>query len=431
MSTRFGRLLRASLASASLVGVSLACSTACAAADAAPLALRQAIEAALAGNLQLQGFVFQLRAQQARSRQAALRPAPELSLEVENFAGLDAARGFDSSETTLALSQLVELGGRREARADVATAAYRLIDAERAARQLDVLAEVTRRFIVVAAGQERLRLARSAVTFAEQTVAASERRVKAAKSPHAELDRARIALDRIRLDEHRAAVGLETARRQLAAVWGESQTAIGGQPFGEVQGDLFTLPVAGEFGALIERLAASPDFLRFASEARLREAELRLAATRRRPDLTLTGGIRHIEAEGEQALIAGVAIPLFSGRRSQTEFAEARANRERVDTERRAAEIAAQATLYELHHRLERAIAEAATLRGDILPRAREALAETEHAYARGRYSYLELVDAQREYLALQAGLIDTSADAHLLRAEIERLTNAPLTEHP
>jgi len=98
-----------------------------------------------------------------------------------------------------------------------------------------------------------------------------------------------------------------------------------------------------------------------------------------------------------------------------------------VDVERRAAEVKAQATLYELHRQLIRAVSEATTLRDDIKPRSAEALNETEYAYERGRYSYLELVDAQREFLAVQAALIDAAASAHGLRAEIERLTNAPL----
>jgi len=121
-------------------------------------------------------------------------------------------------------------------------------------------------------------------------------------------------------------------------------------------------------------------------------------------------------------------VPLFSGRRAESFVAEARANRERVDAERRSAEVKAQAMLYELHQQLTRAVLEARTLKDDIEPRSAEALEETEYAYERGRYSYLELVDAQREYLAVQAALIEAAANAHTLRAEIERLTNAPLT---
>lgn len=395
---------------------------------AAPLTLQQAVGAALQGNPQLQTFAFQFRAGDARTQQAGLRPAPEVSVDLENVAGSGEMRGVDAAEATFALSQVVELGGKREARIGAAQTGRDTLDIERQAAQLDVLAEVTRRFIAVAQRQQRVQLARSAAEFAVKTVAASERRVNAAKAPHAELDRARIARDRYRLEERAAEVDLDTARKQLAATWGESQPVIDGHLIGEVQADLFALPPSGDFAELVTRLAANPDFLRFASATRLRDAELRLAASQRKPDVTLAAGVRRLEASNDQALVASLSIPLFSGRRAESFIAEAQANRELVDAERHVAEVKAQATLYELHQQLMRAVQEARSLQDDIRPRSAEALKETEYAYARGRYSYLELVDAQREYLAVQAALIEAAAGAHTLRAEIERLTNAPLT---
>lgn len=394
----------------------------------APLTLQQAVTAALQGNPQLQKFAFQFRAGDARTRQAGLRPAPEVSVDLENVAGSGETKGFDTAEATFALSQVIELGGKRDARIGAAQASRSALDIERQAVQLDVLAEVTRRFIAVAQRQQRVQLARSAAEFAVKTVAASERRVNAAKAPHAELDRASIARDRFRLEERAALVDLDTARKQLAATWGESQPEIDGQVISEVQADLFALPPTGDFEELVTRLAANPDFLRFASEARLRDTELRLAASRRQPDITLAAGLRRLEATNDQAFVASFSVPLFSGRRAEGFVAEAQANRELVDAERRSAEIKAQAMLYELHQQLTRAVLEARTLRNDIQPRSVEALKETEYAYERGRYSYLELVDAQREYLAVQAALIEAAASAHTLRTEIERLTNAPLT---
>src|SRR3546814_3435039 len=87
-------------------------------------------------------------------------------------------------------------------------------------------------------------------------------------------------------------------------MWGESQPAIGGQLFGEVRGDLFVLPPTGDFDELLRRLKTNPDFLRFASETRLREAELRLAATLRKPDLTLSAGVRRLEQSEDNAFVA-------------------------------------------------------------------------------------------------------------------------------
>lgn len=396
--------------------------------DAPSLGLRQAIDAALAGNPELQTFAFAFRAQEAREQQAGLRPAPELSLDVENVLGFGEAKGTGAAEYTLALSRVLELGGKRDARIATAQAGRSALEIVRQARQLDVLAEVTRRFIAVAARQEQMGLAQRAVELAQETVEGSERRVNAAKSPHAELDRARIALDRARLAQRASAVELDTARKQLAATWGENQPVIAGQVMGDVKAELFQLPPTGDFEELAGRLASNPDFLLFTSETRLRDAELRLASTLRRPDISLSGGMRRLQASGDQAFVASLTVPLFSGSRAESFIAEAQAQRELVDAERQIAEVKAHATLYELHRQLGRWVAEADTLQSDILPRTEEALKETEYAYERGRYSYLELVDAQREYLAVQEALIVAATNAHSLRTEIERLTNAPLT---
>jgi cobalt-zinc-cadmium efflux system outer membrane protein len=394
---------------------------------APPLTLREAIDAALIGNPELKTFAFTFRAQDARIDQAGLRPAPELSLDAENVLGTGDVRGTRSAELTFALSQVIELGGKREARIATAQARRDVLDIDRQARQLDVLAEVARRFIAVAARQDLLRLAQRGVELAQQTVDGSKRRVDAAKSPHAELDRARIALDRARLAERSSAAELDAERQQLAATWGESRPVIGGREMGDVQADLYALPEMVDYSALVARLATNPDFARFASEERVRDAELRLAATSRRPDITLSGGVRRLEASNDNALVFSVSVPLFSSRRSSSFVAEAQASRDLIGAEREVALVKAKALLYELHSRLVRAIAEADTLRTDILPRTEEALKETEYAYQRGRFSYLELVDAQREYLTVQSSLIEAASEAHELRVEIERLTNAPL----
>lgn len=398
---------------------------------APPLTLRQAVDAAMASNPELQTFSFEFRALDARALQAALRPAPELSVTAENVLGTGQTKGLDAAELTFALSQVIELGGKRDARIDAAKAGRSAAEVERQARQLDVLAEVTRRFIGVATRQEQVQLAANAVKLAEETVSGSERRVNAAKSPHAEFDRSRIALDRARLEQRQAEIQLDTARKQLAATWGESQAVIGGQPFGAVTADLFTLPAPGNYDALVSQLAAGPDFLRFASEARLRDAELRLAATARKPDFTIGAGVRRLESTNDEAFVASFSVPLFSARRNESFVAEAQANRDLVDAQQRIAMVKAKTLLYELYRELGSEVLEAQTLRNDIVPRTEEALKETEYAYQRGRYSYLEWVDAQREYLALQASLIEASSNAQALRVEIERLTNAPLAAAP
>jgi cobalt-zinc-cadmium efflux system outer membrane protein len=56
-----------------------------------------------------------------------------------------------------------------------------------------------------------------------------------------------------------------------------------------------------------------------------------------------------------------------------------------------------------------------------------KALKQTDYAYERGRYSYLELVDAQRTWQEARRALIEAAERAQTLQVEIERLTGEPL----
>ena len=77
------------------------------------LTLASAIEQTLARNPELRVYAPRLTAGRARAELAALRPPLELQAEVQDAFGTGRASGFDIAETTFALSQVVELGGKR------------------------------------------------------------------------------------------------------------------------------------------------------------------------------------------------------------------------------------------------------------------------------------------------------------------------------
>lgn len=388
------------------------------------LTLRAAVERALAANPELRGLEYRLKAGDAEVSLAGQRPAPQLSLEVENVLGGGDLRGFDSAETTLALSQVIELGDKRNLRAEAAEAGRAVVAVERQVAQLDAVAAVTRSFIRVAALQEQHALSAEATRIAQRTVVDVQRRVSAARSPEAELLRARAAVAEADLAERRLVGALAVARRQLAAQWGAAA-----DDFGLLVADLYAVQPPEEFDGLAARLAANPDFLRFASEERLREAEIRLARSAARPDIELSGGVRRLEQIDEQGLVFGVTLPFGTGRRAEPRIAAAVAWREYSAAERAAAELRARTQLYELHQELGLAVAEVRALRADVLPSLDEALAQSQYAYERGRYSYLELVDAQEARRQAQLRLLEAAERGRLIWVELERVTGQPLEE--
>jgi cobalt-zinc-cadmium efflux system outer membrane protein len=389
---------------------------------AAPLTLADAIERTLASNPDLRVYAPRLGAAQQRENVAALRPPFQLETDVEDAFGTGRASGFDTAETTVAFSQVIELGHKRDLRVGAATAGTALVDAERAVAELDVLAEVTRRFIHVASDQEHLVVTRHATELADENVEAATARVAAARAPEVELRRARVTRARVGVEQEHAEHELLSSRRMLAAMWGDTEAT-----FDDVSADLYALPQSDGYEALVARLVDSRDFARFTSEERLRDAELRVAEAQARSNLVVRAGVRELHETDDESFVFGVTFPLFSRSRGNSEIAAARALREQTAAERDAHRVKAEAQLFQLFQELRHAITESEVLRSSVLPEMEAALEATRTAFERGRYSYLEWVDAQRELIEVQRQLIDAATNAQLYRTEIERLTGEAL----
>lgn len=387
----------------------------------ASLTLEDAVGRALERNPELAGFAYELKAQQAHTQAVGARPPIEAGLLVENIQGSGTRSDFDAAETTLSLGLLLERGARQRRR-DVALAGGVVLGTELNVRRIDMAAEVGRRFITVLEDQQRIVELRRARELAAQTLESVQLRVRAAKVPEAEEARAQAQLARSRLDEEQAEHELLTARRRLAALWAESEPT-----FDEARGTLSALPPLPTFESVRAELDKNPEFERYVSEQRLRESELRLAETKRRPPWQVTAGVRRFEEGDDHAFVVGLTVPIAPRDYAQGTVAEARARAEGVDSRRSARRIHLETELFAIYQDLKHAYTEVDLLRDEVLPRMERAADESRYAYERGRYGYTEWVGSQRELLDVRRSLSAAYANAHRLRVEIERLTGASL----
>jgi cobalt-zinc-cadmium efflux system outer membrane protein len=408
-------LLRVLRRLAPALAISLVCSVT---APAAELALRDALSRTIEHNPDLSAYAFVLRAQDARIQQSQLRPNPTLNASVDNALGTGATRGLQSAEITLGLSQWIDLGPVRSQRVAIAQSGREVLEVEGEIRRLDLLAETVRRFVTLASLQESHQLTHLAVELAERTLEVVEARVTAARSPLAEGDRAAVALERALIADRHAEHELAAARIELAAMWGSEEP-----DFEIAMADLFILPAIADLASLRQSLEGSPDITRYFSEHRLRDSELRLAMASRRAGFEVGAGITRLQDTRDTALMLSFSMPLPVFDRNEGGIAEARALSEGADADRGAALLRARTRLGTLFRELLDLGQAIPALRDVALPRMEEALRNTEYAYERGRYSYLELVDAQRELLALRRDLITAATEYHLTLIELERLT--------
>ena len=391
--------------------------------DGQMLSLNEAVVKTMVRNPGLLAFGHQLQAQDGRVLQAGLAPNPELSLTVENALGTGEFNGFDSAEATLSIAWVLERGVRQR-RLDTARAGVSLLTVEADIMRLDAAAETARLFFACLSNQARMVSTGEAVQLAADTVKAIQKRVKAGKSPQADLSRAQAELARMKLNQEDIEHELLSASRRLAAQWGETEPG-----FTRVSGNLLTLPNTESFAILKARIDQNPDFSRFLSKQRLGEAELRLAEAQRKPNWRVSAGVRRHESFNDEALVANITIPLSLRNKNQGGIAEARANMAQTEAEAVAARIRIETSLFVIYQELQHSLHRAKTFRTEVIPRVEQAMSDTRSAYERGRYSYLEWRSVQEDLLTARSALVEASVDAHLNAIEIERLTGVRIAQ--
>lgn len=374
------------------------------------LTLAQALDEAAARSPAIVAAEADAAAAEARIRQAGYRENPELSLEVENFAGTGQLAGLRSTETTLAVNQRLDLAGRRSARVGSARAELEAQKLRLAIARADLSQSVREQFARAVAARDKLAQATESVERARELARVAGILVDAGRDPPLRAIRARSALAQAEADREAAVADELSARSSLAALFGVSV------PVGSVTGTTIDVPPqqVNPDTSLEVRLA---DAERLAAQAGVREQ-----LAQRRLDPAVGVGVRHIRETGDVGLVAGVSMPLrlFDSNRGNIEAAR----QALAATDARRASTLASTTA-----RARNAIAnvEAAQRRVEALekagvPEAAEALRLTELSYREGRSSLLELLDAQNAYSASRTSLTDARLQLALATAELGRI---------
>ncbi|MCK5355956.1 MAG: TolC family protein, partial [Methyloprofundus sp.] len=156
------------------------------------LSLTEAMSLALLHNPALQDFAWEIRIGDVKTLRAGLLPNPELGIEAENFLGSGQKRDFDQTETTVSISQLFELGGKRAKREALANTERDLALWDYETKRMDIIYQVAARYIDVLANQARLKLAAETTAIAEEIYNTVVARVKAGKVSPLEQSKSRV-----------------------------------------------------------------------------------------------------------------------------------------------------------------------------------------------------------------------------------------------
>lgn len=384
------------------------------------LSLQAALRLALQANPGLRAAEHEVQAVEAATMQARALPNPTLEIGVE-----DTRR--ETRETTVQLSQPLELGGRRASRVSAAERAQDAARADLSVRRAAVQADVITAFMNTVAAQERLRLSQESQDVADRVTTAVSKRVQAGKASPVEETRARVAQSYVRLEVSRAQSELNNARLALASTWKNVSPQ-----FQHAVGTISTLPELPGWEVLAAKFSSLPGVVRARVEVARREALVAVEQSRRTPDVAITAGIKRSAELGRNQAVFGLSVPLPLFDRNRGNVLEALRRTDVAKDEFEAAETRTYNELVQAYERLRVSRHEAQVLVSEILPGAQSAYDAAVKGFEFGKFGYFDVLDAQRTLIQSKADYLRAFSESHRAAADITRITgiDMPNIEH-
>jgi cobalt-zinc-cadmium efflux system outer membrane protein len=373
-------------------------------AEAPPLGLDEALALARGANPALQAARLRSAVDAAGVSVARERPNPEMRYE----------RAKETPHDSIGLVQILEIGGKRGRRIDVAEAGVRVGEAELAKTEVEVLADVEKAFFALAAAQRRLRMGDELRDLTARARDAARERYDAGDVSRLDVVQAQLAGDQAESEVTAQRGEIEAARRDL-------NFRIGREPGVPTR-------VADEMA--LEEGSTSGDAVPIANTAieildrQIKEAEAKsaLARAQRVPDLTLEATATHDALPeflwGYRAAVA-LSIPLFTRHNGQVQLEDAnlallRAQRAATEAQLRglagaaSARAAAQGEQYRRY-------------REAILPMAREAEAMAEESYRSGQTNLTAFLQSMQSARDVRVRALQAASDYESALVELRR----------
>lgn len=385
------------------------------------LTIQRALQRALAANPRLAVAEREIGAASGRYLQSKALPNPELSFELDNALGSNTYRGTRSAETTLQLSQLIELGGKRQARMAVGAAELDASYWQRAALRLEVLSETALAFANVLSAQKRAGIFETQTASLNKLMPLLQARIDAGASSPSEIARVQVAADLVRAERERALTELAVARRELMTLMGGSTP-----DFSAVAGSLNSVGRPPAFQALLKDIEKNPQLTRFTAVRAQRDAELLTQRLKPIPDVRIAGGWRHYRETGDDAVRLSLSVPLPVWDQNTGGILEAQETLAKTESERAASKAALVLALGRAHDTMIGSLRELDIVRRQAIPNSRKAVESVENGYSQGRFTLLDVLDAQGTATQVAIREQEVLLKFYIALVTIESLTGSP-----
>lgn len=351
---------------------------------------------------------------------AKLYPNPSVFLEVEDYS--TEGGSFSGTHRTAGVRMPVVIGGRIDAATSLAEKRRDVAAVQYVWKRRQLLTGVKKAFVSVLAARRSAELMRETRDLAKTLHDVTDERFKAKAVPEMELLKAAVQLAKAESDLKLVEKNLVVSVKALHALMGNVDF-----PTEKFAGDLHTRFTTPSLDALRGQVTTLHPLLEAAAKSKeAAELQLSLANAERFPDVAVSfaGGK---DTNDESILEGGLEVPLPLFNRNQGKISAA-------ETLIRQAELQAQAVRNDLVLQLTATYREfsaaqdrVGVYKDEILPKAQKALDQTDEGRRLGKFSYLDVLDAQRTLAEARIAYAAALDDLNQSAVELEFITGTKL----
>ncbi len=323
----------------------------------------------------------------------------------------------DDNELFVAITQPIELGGKRSARVNLAEATECVSNWDLAIVKNALANDLLHAFISVAAAQERLTLASQQAQFTQETLDHIKVKEEAGRSPSLEIKKAEIAKNTALVAISQEQSALKQELRQLRAFWPDRTT------FTSVEFPLYTLQEPPTLEQLTSALPNNPIVGKAQASTVQANRVAALESSQRIPNVAVQVGVSTESWTKYPALTVGIDIPIPIFDRNSGNIDSARHDYYRSLYEEKGLQQRLLAELEVTYHEWIAAYFQALTLKNEIIPKAEEAHTFSKEGFQEGKFNYLEFLDAQKTLLEVKQQYLDAVEAYHHKRADVLKLS--------
>jgi cobalt-zinc-cadmium efflux system outer membrane protein len=336
---------------------------------------------------------WKINSSAGKVEQARLLPNPTVGAMVENLGAKQEGEESQEVQSTLMVNQPILLGKKYRRRIQLKNAEYKAQRNNYSLAYVSLYSEAGQKYVDVLVAQQLQNTIKESVKIAELTATTIKKRTKAGRSSQLELKSAQVALGEAKIQLLIAETQLCAARAELAALWGETDGNIGVVQDKGLPHSL--LPLC----ELLKYVPHSPLIRNAIAQTQVGYKQILTSQSEAWPDLNVGIGARHFQQSHQNAVVAEVSMPLTIFNRNEGNIHSSIASYTEKVAMQKAAFISVQKQIYILYQKAVQANSELDILEHQLIPTANSAFELAKQGYLHGRFSYLDLLNAQNKLI--------------------------------